>query len=113
MRGRLQGMGRAVAGMVRLQAEHLGFGLLSQAWGRCERAARHHVRALRLLGLVLALFIWPVICSGAASALEIAGNQFVENGQPIVLRGIAMGDITDLPADSNPYPEIATEWKAN
>lgn len=40
-------------------------------------------------------------------------NQFVENGQPIVLRGIAMGDVTDLPADQNPYPEIATEWQAN
>jgi hypothetical protein len=49
----------------------------------------------------------------SARALTVEGNQFVENGQPVVLRGIAVGDVTDLPSDVNPYPEIAGEWHAN
>jgi hypothetical protein len=49
---------------------------------------------------------------GAAAALEVQGNLFVENGQPIILRGIAMGDVTDL-SSADPYPEIAQEWHAN
>ena len=49
----------------------------------------------------------------SAHALTVQGNQFVENGQPVVLRGVAVGDVTDLPSDVNPYPEIATGWHAN
>ncbi|MBL9034456.1 MAG: cellulase family glycosylhydrolase [Rhodospirillaceae bacterium] len=60
------------------------------------------------LAALLILF-WPA----SALALEVAGNLFVENGQAVVLRGIAMGDVTDLPADANPYPEIASDWRAN
>lgn len=58
---------------------------------------------------MLLLALWPA----AAGALEVQGNRFIENGQPIVLRGIAMGDVVDLPADADPYPEIAQEWHAN
>jgi hypothetical protein len=43
----------------------------------------------------------------------VSGNLFVETGQTIVLRGIAMGDVVDLPAGANPYPEIAGDWHAN
>jgi endoglucanase len=62
---------------------------------------------IRLAALLIAF--WPA----SALALEVSGNLFVENGQSVILRGIAMGDVTDLPADTNPYPEIATEWRAN
>ncbi|MGH6892260.1 MAG: cellulase family glycosylhydrolase, partial [Dongiaceae bacterium] len=63
-----------------------------------------------MIGFVVALILlWPA----AAPALEVRDNLFVENGQPIVLRGIAMGDVTDLPADADPYPEIAADWHAN
>ena len=31
----------------------------------------------------------------------------------MVLRGVAVGDVTDLPSDVDPYPEIAGEWHAN
>lgn len=63
-----------------------------------------------MIRLVLALILfWPA----SALALEVSGNHFAENGQTIVLRGIAMGDVTDLPADVNPYPEIAGAWHAN
>ncbi len=60
------------------------------------------------LAALLILF-WPA----SALALEVSGNLLVENGQTVVLRGIAMGDVTDLPADTNPYPEIAQDWRAN
>ena len=49
----------------------------------------------------------------SAHALTVQGNQFVEGGQPVILRGIAMGDVTDLPSDVDPYPEIARKWHAN
>lgn len=62
---------------------------------------------IRLAALLILL--WPA----SALALEVSGNQFAENGAAIVLRGIAMGDVTDLPAESNPYPEIAKDWRAN
>ncbi len=59
--------------------------------------------------MLLLLLLLPT----SAAALEVKGNAFVENGQPVVLRGIAMGDVVDLPGDANPYPEIAHEWHAN
>jgi len=62
---------------------------------------------IRLAFLLIGL--WPA----SALALEVSGNQFVENGQPIILRGIAMGDVIDLPAGVDPYPEIARTWRAN
>lgn len=62
---------------------------------------------IRLLALLIAF--WPA----SALALEVSGNLLVENGQTVILRGIAMGDVTDLPADANPYPEIAKDWHAN
>lgn len=62
---------------------------------------------IRLVALLIAF--WPA----SALALEVSGNLFVENGQTVVLRGIAMGDVVDLPADVNPYPEIAADWHAN
>ena len=49
----------------------------------------------------------------AAQALTVEGNQFVEGDQPVILRGIAMGDVTHLPSDVDPYPEIAKDWHAN
>ena len=49
----------------------------------------------------------------SAHALTVQGNQFMEGDQPVILRGIAMGDVTHLPSDVNPYPEIAKEWHAN
>lgn len=60
------------------------------------------------LAALLILF-WPA----SALALEVSGNLLTENGQTVVLRGIAMGDVTDLPAEVNPYPEIAGDWHAN
>ncbi|HWA51360.1 MAG TPA: cellulase family glycosylhydrolase [Dongiaceae bacterium] len=61
---------------------------------------------IRLILLLIAL------CPASALALEVSGHQFVENGQPVILRGVAMGDVTDLPA-ADPYPEIAKDWHAN
>jgi endoglucanase len=49
----------------------------------------------------------------SAQALTVQGNQFFEGDQPVILRGIAMGDVTDLPGDVDPYPEIAKDWHAN
>jgi hypothetical protein len=54
-----------------------------------------------------------LLLPASAHALAIQGNQFIEDGKPIILRGIAVGDVTDLPADADPYPEIAGEWHAN
>lgn len=54
-----------------------------------------------------------LLLPGGTAALEVSGNHFVENGQPVMLRGIAMGDVVDLPAEDDPYPEIAREWRAN
>ncbi|WP_374655316.1 cellulase family glycosylhydrolase [Dongia sp.] len=51
--------------------------------------------------------------SHPATALEVRGSHFVDQGQILRLKGIAMGDVGDLPADENPYPEIAREWGAN
>jgi hypothetical protein len=48
-----------------------------------------------------------------AIALEIRGPHFIDQGQILRLKGIAMGDVGDLPADINPYPEIARDWGAN
>lgn len=53
--------------------------------------------------------LWPT----ASPALEVEGNQFVEDGKPVILRGVALGDVTDLPSEVDPYPEIAQEWHAN
>ena len=44
---------------------------------------------IRLAFLLIGL--WPA----SALALEVSGNQFVENVQPIILRGIAMGDVIE------------------
>lgn len=63
-----------------------------------------------MIRIVIALvLLWPA----SASALEVSGNLFVENGQTVVLRGIAMGDVLDLPSNMDPYPEIAGDWRAN
>ena len=58
---------------------------------------------------VVLILLWPA----CAEALEVQGNAFVDNGKPVILRGIAMGDVTDLPPDVDPYPEIAKDWHAN
>jgi len=61
--------------------------------------------------LILLLSAWAL--AGPASALEVRGAHFIDQGQILRLKGIAMGDVGDLPADENPYPEIAKEWGAN
>ena len=61
--------------------------------------------------LILLLSSW--VFAGPASALEVRGSHFIDQGQILRLKGIAMGDVGDLPADENPYPEIAKEWGAN
>ena len=61
----------------------------------------------------LIVFLISLLLPASAHALTVQGNQFVEGGQPVILRGIAMGDVTDLPNDADPYPEIAKEWHAN
>ncbi len=117
MRGGLPGMGRALAGMVRLSAEPIGLRLLPQARRQGERRGRHHVAALgrHLIRrhLVCILAVLALLLPASAQALTVQGNQFVEGDQPVILRGIAMGDVTDLPNDVDPYPEIAKDWHAN
>ena len=54
-----------------------------------------------------------MLLPASAQALTVQGNQFMEGDQPVILRGIAMGDVTDLPGDVDPYPEIAQDWHAN
>jgi endoglucanase len=61
----------------------------------------------------LLLLLMFLLLPGSASALEIAGAAFMDGGQPIRLKGIAMGDVCDLPAAENPYPEITGTWRAN
>jgi aryl-phospho-beta-D-glucosidase BglC (GH1 family) len=54
-----------------------------------------------------------LLLPASAHALTVQGNAFIEDGQPVILRGIAVGDVTDLPSDVDPYPAIAKEWHAN
>jgi aryl-phospho-beta-D-glucosidase BglC (GH1 family) len=51
--------------------------------------------------------------AGPAAALEVRGSYFIDHGEILRLRGVAMGDVGHLPADVNPYPEIARDWHAN
>ncbi len=51
--------------------------------------------------------------AGLAAALEVRGSYFIDHGEILRLQRIAMGDVGDLPADENPYPEIAADWNAN
>jgi aryl-phospho-beta-D-glucosidase BglC (GH1 family) len=59
------------------------------------------------------LAAFALLSPAPASALSVQGNQFVEDGKPVILRGVAVGDVTDLPSGIDPYPEIAHEWHAN
>ena len=63
----------------------------------------------RILPALLAL----LLAMHQASALDVKGHYFVHGNDIVRLKGIAMGDVGDLPADQNPYPEIAGEWRAN
>ena len=60
--------------------------------------------------MALLLLLLP---PAAAHALTVQGNQFVEDGKPVILRGVAVGDVTALPSDIDPYPEIKNDWHAN
>ena len=66
---------------------------------------------IRLISILI-LLAAPAF-TGSAMALDVRGNLFVEGGKPVRLKGVAMGDVGDLPADENPYPEIARDWGAN
>ena len=70
-------------------------------------------RSLLLLGTMIVLLLSAGVDGRPAVALEIRGSHFIDQGQILRLKGIAMGDVGDLPADQNPYPEIAQEWGAN
>jgi hypothetical protein len=62
-----------------------------------------------LAGFLMAVAALPL----PAAALDVSGPHFIDQGQIIRLKGIAMGDVGDLPANENPYPEIARDWGAN
>lgn len=66
----------------------------------------------RLAGLIL-LLLACLMRVHPVQALEVNGRQFIDAGAGVRLRGIAMGDVGDLPADENPYAEIALDWGAN
>lgn len=65
------------------------------------------------LGGLIPLLLAGWLTAGPAEALDIRGGHFIDQGQILRLRGIAMGDVGDLPAGENPYPEIARDWGAN
>jgi len=67
---------------------------------------------LALLRWLIALSLF-VQMSSPALALEVRGSHFIDGGDILRLKGVAMGDVGDLPADENPYPEIAQDWGAN
>jgi endoglucanase len=98
--------------MVCVPAQQNSVRFLPQARRPGIRHADGHVdqgrRALRLIALFVGLLL-----PSSAHALTVQGNQFFEGDQPVILRGIAMGDVTDLPSDADPYPEIARDWHAN
>lgn len=64
-------------------------------------------------GALIPLLLAGWLTAGPAEALDIRGGHFIDQGQILRLRGIAMGDVGDLPAGENPYPEIARDWGAN
>lgn len=74
------------------------------------------MRRLAVLRLLLLPAVWLALSLGTAvpaAALDVRGPHFIDQGQILRLKGIAMGDVGDLPADENPYPEIARDWGAN
>ena len=79
-----------------------------------RRIGRHDAEGRRALIRLAALLLFCLfLLPASAQALTVQGNQFMEGDQPVILRGIAMGDVTDLPNDVDPYPEIAKDWHAN
>ena len=115
LRGGLPDMGRGMAGMVRVPAQQGGFRFLPQA-RRARRATRLTVmsmtgrRALIRLAALLFLFC---CCRPRRRRSPSRATSSSKATKPVILRGIAMGDVTDLPDDVDPYPEIAKDWHAN
>jgi endoglucanase len=70
-------------------------------------------RSLPFLVTMIALLFSAGANLQPAAALEIRGRHFIDQGQILRLKGIAMGDVGDLPANEDPYPEIARDWGAN
>jgi hypothetical protein len=77
---------------------------------RGEQARRSAILFSPRWLIALSLF---ALMSSPALALEVRGSHFIDQGQILRLKGVAMGDVGDLPADENPYPEIARDWGAN
>lgn len=71
----------------------------------------------RLLAIFVAALLQPAWtqASGAAPALEVRGPQLVWKGEPVRLRGVAVGD-PFLAREGRPlsdYSVIAHDWRAN
>lgn len=73
---------------------------------------------MKILTLIAAAMLcgsaW-IQASEAASGLEVRGSQLLWNGQPVRLRGVAVGDAV-LAREGRPlsdYAAIANEWRAN
>src|SRR4030095_13466287 len=106
-------MGRGMAGMVCIPAQQDGVRFLSRARRSSVRHAERHVDQGRHALVRLIALLFCLLAPVSAHAITVQGNQFIDAGQPVILRGIAMGDVTDLPSDVDPYPEIAKDWHAN
>jgi endoglucanase len=71
-----------------------------------------------LLLVVLASFFVASSTWSASDILTVSGNKFLLNGQPIILRGVAMGDPHDRIVNygrvsSEDYKTIKNDWQAN
>jgi len=68
-----------------------------------------------LAAALLALSGGPILAAGASAGLQVQGSQLLQDGRPIILRGVAVGDPI-LARQGRPlsdYQRIARDWHAN